>query len=329
MKKVLNIIVFFVLLLMSGCTNNSEMDIRVETNLNSQEPLFISNNNIYYVKRASDESALISQDIDTNETKTILENVFINAVYVSDDRLLYAEDNEEHTKRTIFDLNLKNGEKTEVFSVDFVYNDAIQAPFIQKSNENVMYFDGNDLWVYDGENVEKEIKDVVGICFNDNDIYYSNKNGNIYCTNKDFTDEYCVLNLSTIYNHKEDIDYLDFLGGLGVIRNIAYNEGDLYFILSDKSRNGIILSYDINNNDLKVCNEQFRTESFQMVGDTLYAYGFLNDTEKQLRGYYKLTDRSCKEVYVNPKQKYNRDFLVSDGKLYFIEDDSTLQKIDL
>lgn len=329
MKRVLNIIIIIVLLFMSGCTNNSEMNIFVETNLNSHEPFFISNDNIYYVKRDSEESTLISHNIDTDETKAILEAEFINAVYVCDDSLLYAEDNQERTKRTIFDLNLKNGEKKEAFSVEFVYNEAVQAPFIKKSNEKIMYFDGNDLWVYDGENVEKAIKDITGICFNGNDIYYSNKNGDLYYNNTDFTNEYCVLNLSAIYNHREYIDYLDFLGGLGVIRNIAYNEGNLYFILSDKSRNGIILSYDINNNDLKAYHEKFRAESFQLVRNEIYAYGFSIDDDKALREYYRITEKSCQKISDNINQNYNKDFLVSEDALYSLGDDYKLQKLDL
>lgn len=326
LKKVLSIIIIFILFV-SGCKKHSETNIYTKNNLNSKEPFFMDVDNLYYIERTKTTNNLVSLNKKTNEIKTILENTYVTAVFVDNDILFYAEEADDRTVRTVSFVNLETGEKQIVFSVEFSYNDAIQAQFIKKINNNIIYFDGNDLWVYNGEHATRKAENILGICFYGSDVYYADKNGDLYINNIEFINEYCILKVTDIYDSQKNSDYLETLGGLGIIRNLDFTNGKLYFIFGDKSRNGEIFSYDTTTNNIESHYERFRAESFQIVDNVIYSYGFLTDEDNQYRGYYKLTENTCEKIYSG--QKYLKDFLISENILYFIGDDYTLQKINL
>lgn len=322
MKKYLCIILI-VFMVITGCSAN-EITYGTQININSSMPALMNKNKLYYSQQTEMGNDIIETDVNLEASSILVKNASCKSIFAKDNFLYYASEYEGITK--IVEYNLNKKDSTVIFEVETNYNNFIQTEFLVIVKNNLVYFDGNNLWLHDGHNLEKKLENLTGVCIDDDFIYYAKQTGDVYKSNIDFTNEQLLLGINDIYNSNQNRQYLQKLGGIGTIRNIECLNDRIYFIFSDMKRDGMIFSCNENGKDIMSHWENIFVDSFQVVNDTFYIGGFTIESDTKKRGYYKSIENNEVQL-IDTEGKYAKDFLIGNDTLYFIYE-SSIKKRD-
>lgn len=273
------------------------------------------NDVVYYMIPSSGEKQYIKQyNTQTGDSSVIQETKLFSKFKLEHGMLYYMDyiTQEESQEIGIYRKTLENNAEPELLGI---------------INENLMmirncYFNviDGDVYVRSGSLYKFDstgnlvFKNETAFCtIEGNKIYYTEDFNNLYTMSLDGTNRQLCLSREQIFDGKIDSWYLRWLNSGGWIDNVVLYQGDIYFILQDGQRPGMLYKYNPEKKQLReISVESLFFKQFQIYEDKLYFIGKQLDKGKEPDLFQcNLDGSNLKEI-----EKAVKSFCIQENYLY-------------
>lgn len=278
-----------------------------------------NNDVVYYMIPSSGKKQYIKQYNPQTEESTVIQETELFSKFKLEDGMLYYMDyitQEDNQKIEIYRKTLENNDEPQLLgTID--ENLMIMRNCYFNVIDGEVYLRSGGLYKFDSTG-NLVFKNETAFCtIEGNKIYYTEDFNNLYTMDLDGTNRQLCLSKEQIFDGQVNSWYLRWLDGGGWIDNVVLYQGDIYFILQDGQRPGMLYKYNPEKKQIKeISFESLYLRQFQIYENKLYFIANHLDKEKEFSLFQcDLDGSNLKEI-----EKDVKAFCIQKNHLYLSQE---------